>query len=98
MVIVTGRAQIHPQGLAEAMALCLEHVRRSRGEPGCISHAVHQDVEDPCSLFFFERWTDRAALERHFAVPESGQFVGRLSRLASVTPEISIYDAEATRS
>lgn len=98
MVIVTGRAQIHPQHLAEAIAFCIEHVRRSRGEPGCISHAVHQDAKDPCRVFFFERWADRAALERHFAVPASGQFVGRLRRLASAALEISIYDAEATAS
>jgi quinol monooxygenase YgiN len=93
VVIATGSARIRPQNLTEAIALCLEHVRRSRGEPGCISHAVHQDAEDPCRLFFFEQWADRAALHVHFAVPQSGQFVAALSRLAVAAPEISIYDA-----
>jgi quinol monooxygenase YgiN len=94
VVIVTGSARVRPQNLTEAIALSLEHVRRSRGEPGCISHAVHQDAEDPCRLFFFEHWADRAALSEHFAVPESGQFVAALRRLVIAAPEISIYDAE----
>ena len=98
MMIVTGSVQIRPQNLAEAIAICLEHVRRSRGEPGCVSHAVSQDAEDPCRLFFFEQWADRAALAEHFAVPQSGEFVAALLRLAISAPEISVYDAEAVHS
>ncbi|GAC1471265.1 MAG: putative quinol monooxygenase [Candidatus Dormibacteraceae bacterium] len=94
MVIVTGSAEIRPQNLDEAIALCLEHVRRSRDEPGCISHAVHQDAEYPCRLFFFEQWADRAALAKHFAMPRSGEFVVAFVRLAKSAPEMSVYDAE----
>jgi len=43
-------------------------VHRSRSEPGCISHAVHVDCENPLRLVFFEQWADRAALLAHFAV------------------------------
>jgi quinol monooxygenase YgiN len=35
-------------------------------EPGCISHAVHVDCENPLRLVFIEQWTDRAALLAHF--------------------------------
>lgn len=41
-----------------------------------------------------EQWTDRAALAEHFAVPQSGEFVVTLLRLANSAPEISVYDAE----
>lgn len=94
MVVVTGSVRVRPEGLAEAIALSLEHVHRSRAETGCISHAVHQDVEDPCRLFFFEQWSDRAALEAHFAVPESGATVASLARLAVSRPALRIYDAQ----
>jgi quinol monooxygenase YgiN len=40
VLIVTGSARIRPENLTEAIALCLEHVLRSRAEPGCNSHAV----------------------------------------------------------
>jgi quinol monooxygenase YgiN len=35
-----------------------EHVHRSRKEPGCISHDVSIDAENPLRLTFFERWSD----------------------------------------
>ena len=94
MMIVTGSVQMRPQNLAEAIAISLEHVSRSGGEPGCVSHAVCQDAEDPCRLFFFEQW-DRAALAEHFTLPQSREFVAALMRLATSAPQISVYAAEA---
>ena len=61
-VLVTGSIQARPERIDELLALSLEHVRRSRTEPGCLSHAVHSDVEDPLRLVFVEEWADRAAL------------------------------------
>ena len=94
MVIVTGTVHVQPEHLSQALTLCRDHVQRSRGEPGYVSHAVHQDVEDPGRLFFFEQWQDRAALAKHFVVPESGAFVVALRRFTNGSPKIAIYDAE----
>lgn len=95
VVIVTGSVTVRPEQLAEALTLSLAHVRRSRREPGCRSHAVHQGVEDPNRLFFFEQWADAASLAMHFRVPESGAFVAALRRMAGSPPELSVYTAEA---
>ena len=46
MLIVTGSATARPETIAEMTALALEHVRRSRAEPGCLSHEVHVDAEN----------------------------------------------------
>ena len=51
-------------------------------EPGCISHAVHVDCENPLRLVFFEQWADRAALLAHFSVPASRDFVRALQSFA----------------
>ena len=93
MIIVTGSIQARADTVDELLRQSLEHVRRSRTEPGCLSHAVHQDVEDPLRLFFFETWADRAALTAHFAVPGSREFVKHAGRLAAGAPTIQIYDA-----
>ena len=93
MVIVAGTVEVPPNRLDDAIALSLEHVRRSRIEPGCLSHAVFQDVEEANRLFFFERWADRKALEAHFTVPEARAFAQSLASLSLSTPEIAIYDA-----
>ncbi len=78
----------------EIIALCTEHSVRSRAEPGCISHGIHVDCEDPSRLFFYEEWQDDAAVAVHFAVAESGEFVKRLTALVGERPKIRIYRAD----
>ena len=65
----------------------------SRTEPGCISHAVHVDCENPLRLVFFEQWADRAALLAHFAVPASRDFVRSLQARAESATTIELYEA-----
>ena len=83
MIIVTGSCKVKPDQVDEAVRVSLEHVHRSRTEPGCLLHSVHRDVEDPTRLVFLEHWADNDALSAHFAVPESLAFVTRLSELAA---------------
>lgn len=93
MIVVTGSVTARADSLDEVRKLSLEHVRRSRLEPGCISHAVHIDCENPLRLVFFEQWTDRVALLAHFAVPASRDFVRALQPLAATATTIELYDA-----
>jgi quinol monooxygenase YgiN len=93
MIVVTGSVTAKPDTFDEVRKLSLEHVHRSRTEPGCISHAVHVDCEDPMRLVFFEQWADRTALLTHFAVPASRNFVRALQGLAAAATTIEIYNA-----
>jgi len=93
MIVVTGSVTARPETFDEVRRLSLEHVHRSRLEPGCISHAVHVDCENPLSLVFIEQWADRAALAAHFAVPASGAFVRALRALAAGPTTLELYDA-----
>jgi quinol monooxygenase YgiN len=93
MIVVTGSVTAREDTFGEIRRLSLEHVHRSRNEPGCISHAVHIDCENPLRLVFIEQWADRAALLAHFAVPASRDFVRALQPLASAATTIEIYDA-----
>jgi quinol monooxygenase YgiN len=93
MIVVTGSVTARQDSFEQARKLSLEHVRRSRTEPGCISHAVHIDCENPLRLVFIEQWADRAALLAHFAVPASRDFVRALQPLASEATTIQLYDA-----
>jgi len=93
MIVVTGSVIARQETLDEILRLSLEHVHRSRSEPGCLSHAVHIDCENPLRLVFVERWADRDALLAHFAVSASREFVKALQPLAAATTTIEIYDA-----
>ena len=56
MIVVTG--SVTRQTVDESQ-LSLEHVHRSRAEPGA-SRMRHVDCENPLRLVFFEQWADRA--------------------------------------
>ncbi len=94
VILVTGSVKARPEKLAEMLRLSLEHVRRSRLEPGCLLHSVHHDAEDPNRLVFLEHWADRDALVAHFAVPASGVFAKTMRDLAAEPPTLDIYDAK----
>jgi quinol monooxygenase YgiN len=94
MILVTGSILARPDTFDEVLRLSLEHVERSRLEPGCISHAVHVDCQDSMRLFFFEQWTDEAALRAHFAVPATRSFVKALKDRIVETSGTQIYRAE----
>jgi quinol monooxygenase YgiN len=96
-VVVTGSILARPEHLDRLLALSLEHVRRSRTEPGCLAHAVHRDVENPLRLVFVEEWADRSALLAHFAVPASRAFVKAAAACASGAPAMALYEVEALR-
>jgi quinol monooxygenase YgiN len=93
MIVVMGSVTGRQDSFNEIRRLSLEHVHRSRLEPGCISHAVHVDCENPLRLVFIEQWADRAALLAHFAVPASRDFVRALQPLAANATTIELYDA-----
>ncbi|HZW74420.1 MAG TPA: putative quinol monooxygenase [Caldimonas sp.] len=93
MIIVTGTIHARVDALDELRRLSLEHVTRSRAEPGCLEHGVAADVNDSLRLVFFERWADRDALLAHFRVPASREFAVQVARLAARPPELHVYDA-----
>ena len=92
MIVVTGEVTARPETFEELKRVSLEHVHRSRAEPGCLHHSVQVSCEDPLKLVFVERWADKAALKTHFLVPASGKFMQAARKLAASAPPISIYD------
>ena len=98
MIIVTGSVTANADALPEVLSLAVEHVHRSRLEPGCLLHSVHQDVENPNRVVFLEHWLDRDALKVHFGVPESRAFAKALTSLASESATLEIYEAERVES
>ena len=94
MVIVTGSIEARPETVDRILELGLAHVQRSRQEPGCLLHSIHRDVENELRVVFIERWEDAGALEAHFRLPASGEFVREATALAVRPPEMSIFEAE----
>ena len=94
MIIITGTANLRPEWREEGLRLGCEHSARSRAEPGCIAHNCYEDAERRGRLHFFEKWQSPQAVQTHFAVPESRNFVARISEMAEAPPTIEIFSAE----
>ena len=93
MVIVWGSIEAKAEKIEEVMQLSLAHVQRSRREAGCISHSVQSDLENGSRLIFFEEWEDMPALQAHFKLAESQDFVASVSSLAVGPPSMKIFTA-----
>jgi len=93
MIIVLGSVVARQGRVDEALAISQEHVVRSRAEPGCIAHSVHQDTENALRLVFVEQWESEAALWEHFKVPASRAFAKALAALAQEAPSIAMYES-----
>jgi quinol monooxygenase YgiN len=91
-MLVIGSIVARPESVDALLALCSEHVQRSRSEPGCLVHGVHRDLENPLRLVFVEEWKDRAALAAHFQVPASRAFVKAARALASAPPVMEVHE------
>lgn len=55
----------HEEAVRAALLTVGEHVRAH--EPDTLSFFVAQDPDDPCRFTTYERFTNRAAMERHNA-------------------------------
>lgn len=95
MIIVTGHVIARKDTEAAIERLAVEHVLRSRAEPGCMSHEVSRDVQQPLRFAFLERWNDMAALHAHFRVEASLKFAQSMASLCQEPPRIDIYEAAA---
>jgi quinol monooxygenase YgiN len=97
MIIVTGTVLARDDSFDALLAVSTEHVRRSRGEPGCISHAVTRDTENALRLHFLERWSDMDALKVHVHVEGSQAFSKALRKLVAEAPTMTLYEATETQ-
>ena len=97
MIIITGTVVIPPKNRAAFVEAATHHVTLSRTEPGCISHAFHEDVMSPGTFVFVERWRDMAAVQEHFAKDYSRETVGMIRRLAASSSGVEIHEVASTR-
>lgn len=94
MIIVTGSVEAKSEHRGEVLALCIEHVQRSRKETGCLDHRVSIDAENKCRFVFIEHWETMFSLKTHFELEDSKAFVRNLMPLVASKPDMQIYKTE----
>jgi quinol monooxygenase YgiN len=88
-VVVVASFKVQDGRVEEAIAALAPVIEQTHDEPGCLSYALHRDVNDPLRLVLVERWTSQVALESHFQQPYL-EGLGQLAQdLLSEPPTLS---------
>jgi quinol monooxygenase YgiN len=61
----------HEAALVKAQAELVAVVRQL---PGCLGYELHESLQQPGQVLFFERWRDHAAWEAHMRGPHMDAF------------------------
>jgi quinol monooxygenase YgiN len=51
------------------------------------------DAEEPLRLFFYEQWTDMAALKVHFRAPGTATFIAAVREFAAASEAPALFEA-----
>jgi quinol monooxygenase YgiN len=94
MVIVIAKLTVKQGKKAELFALAQGVIAATRTEPECISYELLDDPYDTGSCSFVERWTDKAALERHLKTPHISKWRQQSLPLLAAKTIIKLYQSE----
>ena len=80
--------QAAPGRTPDLRAALLELTVATRPEDGCVLYDLHEDVDDPGILVFYEIWDTAAAHAAHDATPHVQAFVSRFDELIVGRPRV----------
>ncbi|MBW2419472.1 MAG: antibiotic biosynthesis monooxygenase [Deltaproteobacteria bacterium] len=69
VIIIAGTVDVDPEQREAALEAAKVHQAETRKNPGCLDYVWSADPLTPGRIYVFERWTNREALEVHFASP-----------------------------
>jgi quinol monooxygenase YgiN len=87
MIQATVKMEFQRKTADEAVAILYSLVERIRASRGCVGCAVYQEVENPLTVVFDEKWMSEADLHRHLR-SEDYQKILMVMEMAEVRPVI----------
>jgi quinol monooxygenase YgiN len=96
MVIQLVSVSIRPEKRDNWLELIRQNAARTRGEQGCESYQITEDVETPDKFAIVERWASVEAQYNHFRAPEFAELMGALGDIIAGPPEVSINEVAST--
>src|SRR5687768_172102 len=86
-VVAVTTIRLKPGGREVAEPRLRRLAERTAAEPGCLSYAIHEDVDDPRTLVVIEHWASQVELENHLLQPYVRDTVGGAHALLEGLPE-----------
>ena len=91
MIKVVAKGKLKPEvNVEEYLIQARELVAETRKEEGCITYALHQDINDPSIVTMLEEWVDVEALNQHNKAEHVKRIVPGLRSMREST-EVNIY-------
>jgi quinol monooxygenase YgiN len=91
MIKVVAKCKLKPDvNVEDYIRDARELVAETRKEEGCITYALHQDINDPSIITMLEEWVDEEALNQHNKSEHVKRIVPKLRKLREST-EVNIY-------
>jgi len=97
MLLIIGTVRLPPENLEAARPAMRRMVEASRREDGCIEYVYAQDLFDPGLIHVRELWTDRAALDAHFASPPIARWRAAWPGLGIGDRDLRLYEVGEPR-
>lgn len=98
MILIQGWVRLAPGEIERLAPAVVTMMRTTRAEEkGCLDYAFALDLAEPDLLRLSERWTDQAALDKHFATPHMAAFNKAMADAKILAGSIKAYTAEETR-
>ncbi len=91
MIAVTASIPIQPEKIEEAIAAAEAMVKEVAQEEGTLLYSLCMDKNDPNTIVFIERYTDKDALAFHSSTPHFAAFMEKIMTMGSGQPVIKIF-------
>jgi quinol monooxygenase YgiN len=95
MLLIVGTVRLPAQNMDAARPVMNQMAEASRREEGCVEYGYAQDVCDPGLIHIKEMWTDRPALDRHFASAHIAEWRAAWPGLGIGDRNLRVYEVSA---
>jgi quinol monooxygenase YgiN len=92
-ILVVATLKIQDGKVDEAVAALTPVIESTHEEEGCLSYVLHQDVNDPNTLVFVERWASQDAINAHAQQPQMLKLFEIASDVAAEPPQITFCES-----
>ncbi len=97
MLLITGTFRIPREKIAEARETMEHMILSSRKEAGCINYSYAEDFLEPGLIHVAEAWSDRRALDAHFASDHLARWRAIWSSLNITDRDLTLHDVVGSR-
>ena len=97
MLLIIGTIRLPASNLDAARPIMRRMIEASRAEEGCLEYNYAEDVLEPGLIHVKERWTEQAALDRHFASAHITEWRAAWPSLGINDRNLFVYDVDEPR-